>query len=345
MFARAGSAIVVALFALTAVAKPFTGTFIADGRPQWMALLVLTQTDGGVTGFLTTVEPNGSGSTRSNTIAVDGSSDAQTLSLRTKTFLNLGGVTFVGHLSGSLLVLSVPSNSGELGSFHFRRGTEEAFNSSLASWHEQLAAAHAQKQRADRLASARAAKARRAQESAADVRNTIRAIASDAQDIERDAKLDRDFADCEKALEDAVHAAAQLDDRSGEETCSYLRSELSYLASELRYLDSQRSYLERGITGVETSLQQLRRTASTLAQQLPAMHTAVAADLTAAVPSKSVQNLDSAARDVLRSLPNFTSEIAQSLRTYRTRADELVTQGKRLYSETAKRVENANCRR
>ena len=84
-----------ALFAVTVFAalgldaRPFTGTFVADARPSWLAFLSLTQAADGVKGVLTVATPDDHGMTKSDVVAVEGSVDGNTISIQTKTFLNL----------------------------------------------------------------------------------------------------------------------------------------------------------------------------------------------------------------------------------------------------------------
>src|SRR5437879_5662566 len=109
-----GVLLLLLICASPALARPFTGTFIADGRPRWMGFLSLTQTDHSVNGFLLVAQPNDHGATTSETITVEGSADGNAMTLHSKTFLSFGSVTFDGRLSGSVLTLSFPSSSGRV---------------------------------------------------------------------------------------------------------------------------------------------------------------------------------------------------------------------------------------
>jgi hypothetical protein len=123
-----------ALFAVTVFAalgldaRPFTGTFVADARPSWLAFLSLTQAADGVKGVLTVATPDDHGMTKSDVVAVEGSVDGNTISIQTKTFLNLGSVTLAGRLLNGTLALSMPDATGRILSMKFVRGTEAKFN-------------------------------------------------------------------------------------------------------------------------------------------------------------------------------------------------------------------------
>src|SRR5450759_281642 len=93
---------------------PFSGEFVADNRPSGMVFLSTTQAGAAVNGVLMNVVPDGRGGRASQAVAVDGSADSDTVTLRAKAALGLINVTLSGRADGKRLVLSGSSSSGRI---------------------------------------------------------------------------------------------------------------------------------------------------------------------------------------------------------------------------------------
>ncbi|HEX3067279.1 MAG TPA: hypothetical protein VHX14_01800 [Thermoanaerobaculia bacterium] len=331
------------LFAYEVTAKPFTGTFVADGRPRWMEFLSLTQTELGVRGFLLVVEPDGRGGTKSETATVEGAADGNELTLRTETFLNLGSTTIGGRVAGAVLTLSFPSSSGQVTSTRFKRGGQEAFNAALTIWQTQLKAAFIKQRKIEEILEARAAKARAAIEAASALREAALALVDAGKDLERFAVFKQQLSGCQVALKAMTDFADRLDHDAQSDRCLWLRSQVDYLSSQLEYLRGARAYLEEHAVTIDERTRDFQQQRGRFEQQLRAFDRATADDPTGSVSAVDARNLDDASRKLLGAAIEEVEHTQSVLRDGRSNADVIVNNGAELYKEVSRRV-SAPCR-
>jgi len=202
------------LCACATFASPFTGTFVADARPSWIALLSITQSGHAVSGFLLIAEPNARGGTSSSTVRLEGAADEAQLTLQTQTFLGLSNVTFVGHLSRNAVILNVPTPSGKIQSATFVRSDESTFNVSLSEWQAQLKTAYARRKRIEHAAEVQGAKAQAARDAAADLVDLLRRFSSTVDNLRQSTDFTGDLDACARALQTMRHFAQEIDLRA-----------------------------------------------------------------------------------------------------------------------------------
>jgi len=344
MVRRVVLSLVVLLYASEVRAKPFTGTFIADGRPRWMEFLSLTQTEQGVRGFLLVVEPDDRGGTKSNSVTVEGAADGNALTLRSETFLNLGSATISGTLAGAVLTLSFPSSSGQVTSTRFKRGGQEPFNTALTIWQTQLKAAFIKRRKAEEILEARAARARAASEAASEVRDAGLALISAGKDLERFAVFKQQLSGCEVALKAMTDFADRLNHEARSSDCSWLRSQVDYLSAQLEYLRSARAYLEDHAVTIDEHAKDFQQRRARFERQLRVFDRATEEDPTVTVSPVDVRNLDDASRKLLGAATEEVERIHSVLREGRSNADVIVTKGAELYKEMSRRISTTPCR-
>lgn len=119
----------------------FTGTYMVDKRPSDIDFLNLVQTGNTVRGYLIIITPNASvngsiptasGSTKSTTISLTGTADGNAFYLSKTTLLN--NWEFTGRREGNQVILSYPSQSGQIGSRIMTPASQQEFNSLLYDW-------------------------------------------------------------------------------------------------------------------------------------------------------------------------------------------------------------------
>src|SRR6266542_6623626 len=121
------------------VPSTLSGGYLADGRPEWLEYLNLTQSDQAVNGSMVHVQPDGKGGTKSTTVPVLGTTDGTTVSLTASAFFNLVNVSISGKRTGDVIVLTGPDDTGKMRSVSYRRAGTDAFNQMLEAWQKQLA--------------------------------------------------------------------------------------------------------------------------------------------------------------------------------------------------------------
>lgn len=142
LLARNMVAVLMAMIPLLASAENrFTGTYMADARPQEMIYLALTQTQDSVAGAMTIVTPDHEGNVESRTLPLRGTADGNTISLVAEQFLNDLAIT--GRKKGGSITLTFPGLSGGLATLSFTPASENDFNAVLTKWRQQLLAMHA----------------------------------------------------------------------------------------------------------------------------------------------------------------------------------------------------------
>ena len=85
---------------------------MADERPNDLNFLSLTQSGNTVTGYLTIVVPDGQGSTKAETISLQGTTDGDAITLNANYFF--GNAVITGRRTGNQLVLSNATQSGQI---------------------------------------------------------------------------------------------------------------------------------------------------------------------------------------------------------------------------------------
>ena len=133
---------------------------MADQRPSWVGYLALTHTGSTVSGYLQTALPDGTGSTKSHSAAIEGTTSGNAVTLQTSGFLGMGAVAMTGSKQGDALVLTVPNSTGTLDTLRYTAAQEAAYNDKVGTWQRELGAAHQQRLAAQAAATAQAAAAR-----------------------------------------------------------------------------------------------------------------------------------------------------------------------------------------
>ena len=334
------------LWAMGALARPFTGTFVADGRPQWLELLSLTQTEQSVSGYLLVAEPDDEGGTKSQMVTVEGAADGSVVTLHAKTFLNLGSATFIGRVAGATLTLSFPTNTGAVASHRFLRSSEERFNAALRSWQRDLHAAYEKRRRVENAAAARAAKAEAVNDAGYRLRNAANGLEANTSALHARADFAQNLDGCANALTAMRDTVRRIDeDLARHAECSWLRDQLSYLKDQLSYLRGSRSYLEDHIRSVADLSKELQQNGIEANQRLQEFQVARASDPTGTVSVADAERIDTLIRALLRALGDECAHAAALSTDAQTRADTIVNNGARLYEETATRVAAGRCTR
>ncbi len=130
---------------LASAENRFTGTYMADVRPQQMIYLALTQTQDFVAGAMTIVTPDQKGGIGNQTVPIRGAADGNSISLMAERFLNNLAIT--GHKKGSSIVLTFPGASGGLAIVSFAPASENDFNAAVTKWRQSLHAMYADQER------------------------------------------------------------------------------------------------------------------------------------------------------------------------------------------------------
>lgn len=123
----------------------FTGTFMADFRPEGMMYLMLTQTQEVVSGSLMVVSPDSKGGTESQTVPLHGVADRDAITMTVKRLF--GDSMVSGRTQGEQIVLMFPSKSGFISTVTFVPASESEFNMILTDWRKQLASTYGETQR------------------------------------------------------------------------------------------------------------------------------------------------------------------------------------------------------
>ncbi|MDE2388873.1 MAG: hypothetical protein KGN35_07315 [Betaproteobacteria bacterium] len=124
----------------------FTGSFLADSRPDRMMYLVLTQTKDSVSGSLIIVTPDNLGNTKSRTLVLQGTTDGDAVTLISTRLLD-DSVVISGRKRKDKVMLLFPTDSGEILNIAFLPVAEDRYNHLLKQWQEELTVSHVQKQR------------------------------------------------------------------------------------------------------------------------------------------------------------------------------------------------------
>ena len=327
------------LWAAVASARPFTGTFVADGRPRWMQFLSLTQTQENVTGFLVIAQPDDRGGTTSDTISLDGVADGDSLTLHTKTFLNLGEATMTGRLNGSVLTLSFPLASGAMESNRFTRSNQERFNSALRAWQLDLKAAHEKRRAAEEVAAARERKADAARRSAQTLRDTATGLSTSGQALHVAASFTSQLAACDSALKAMQQTADRIEKELHRLTpCARLRDEVSYLGDQLSYLRDARSYLEDHARDVSDAARTLQEQRSELTTNVESFDLAVDADPTGSIAADRRREIIYASKALLKMTADEFENARRATSDARSAGDAAVAKGVALNDELKQRI-------
>ena len=247
--------------ATVSFARPFTGSYIANQRPHWLAFLSITQTDQHVRGFLTTTKPNSRGGTESETVAVEGITDGDAVTLESKTLFNLSNVTLTGRISGNTLMLSFPTSSGDLATVSFRRASEDTFNQVLATWRQELKLAYDQRRRREAAAAERQQKINDARESARRLAALAGELESSNAQILKRAQYQTAVAACGGAFEQMQALEPRFFQEHGEYKCSnlgYRLSDARYRQEDIKYRRGDLGYRIDDINNDEENLQQIQ---------------------------------------------------------------------------------------
>lgn len=125
------SVILVTFLNLTAAcsATGITGTYVAHAS-SFTEMLQLTQTsDGQISGVLSSAILKQDGSIRSEQTPVNGSADANQLTLNTRSILTfISSYSFAGTFSGNTIRLRLMDSKGNLSSEAFSRSSPDQFH-------------------------------------------------------------------------------------------------------------------------------------------------------------------------------------------------------------------------
>lgn len=125
----------------TAVLGPgtFSGTYLYDGRPNFIYFLSVTQTNNEVAGYLNNVRPDGRGGTQATTIPLNGTIDSNVVTLyasSTGRVYTLSRTT--GEDGGSRITFSFPTSSGGIAAEEVTPASQSDFNNLLSGWQASL---------------------------------------------------------------------------------------------------------------------------------------------------------------------------------------------------------------
>ncbi len=121
----------------TAVPGPstFSGTYMFDGRPDFIYFLSITQTGNEVAGFLNNVNPDGKGGTKATTLSLNGTTDSDVVTLYASSTGRVYTLSKTSAEDGSLgFVFSFPTDSGQIAAHEVTPASQYEFNSLLATW-------------------------------------------------------------------------------------------------------------------------------------------------------------------------------------------------------------------
>ena len=335
---------------------PFSGAFVADNRPAGMVFLSTTQTGSAVSGFLVNVVPDGRGGTTSQTVAVDGSADSDTVTLRAKAVLGLINVTLSGRADGRRLVLSSSSSSGRIESLTFSRSTQESFNARLTEWQASLSAQHEQEEaaritaesraRAEREeAAAREALTQRAQGSGIAFIASIHRLADAASALDRVTFEGEEHRYAQWWASMQRHAVHLHENASGGTAqCWVLRNELGFEKNDMDVVKQ----LGRSLAARETQLDDLvarvERDVAESERLEEVFSNAARADATGAIPSATVGEV----REKAKSSRAVVTQAIARARTRKATALESAAgherNGDAFFAESQRIVTSASCR-
>lgn len=177
----------------------FTGSFLADSRPDRMMYLVLTQTKNSVSGSLIIITPNSRGSTKSRALVLQGIADGDAITLTSTRFLD-DSIVINGRKQRNTIMLMFPTDSGKILNIAFLPTAEDRYNQLLNQWQEELEVNY-------RLLQAESANAQKEKEKltklADDLSNAINSIKSSL--------IEQNFEDLKFALENEQFALENLE--------------------------------------------------------------------------------------------------------------------------------------
>jgi hypothetical protein len=278
--------------------NPLSGTFAADDRPRSILYLSLTQTDGSLRGYMSAIEPDGRGGTRSDRADVDGVTDGRSVTLRTRQILGLVGTTFTGSQEGDALVLHFPTATGAMERVSFVRTSEEGLTRKVEAWRSELAEAHQKREaarKAREAAEAEAADRRRQQRAMTDAVRVLalarRELVAATAALSPPAEAGELVTACRKRVRDMQVAQAAIKARaSGPLACDALRS-LQAEARQMRWGLKEVEDLDRRFRNVEREMgARLERIEQAQDSLEKALH-AVAAAANAGPPDADVRSL------------------------------------------------------
>lgn len=118
----------------------FSGTFMADNRPDSLQFLSLTQSGNTVSGYLLHVRGYWPGGVSGTTFSVQGTVDGDAITL---SFSSCGLVigcavigSATGRKSGDTIVLTLPTESGTVDTLTFTPASQDTFNRAVAEFHQ-----------------------------------------------------------------------------------------------------------------------------------------------------------------------------------------------------------------
>lgn len=180
------------------VENRFTGTYMANARPQELIYLALTQTQDSIAGAMTIVTPNEKGGVASQTIPIRGTADGSAISLMAERFLNNLAIT--GRKNGSSIALTFPGVSGGLATLSFEPASENDFNGAVTKWRQALSANYTEQVR---LKAQEAAEHQKVEKLAGTLNDNVRAIKATG--------IGDDLSQAKSALQDERLALKQLE--------------------------------------------------------------------------------------------------------------------------------------
>lgn len=115
----------------------FTGTYMADGRPQQISFLSIVDSNHQIAGTITTIEPTRQGDVESSTNSITGTADGNSISLAIEQFI--GKTTLTGKKISGKIELNYPGKDGQISKVVFRSAAEEEFNIIVNQFKQNLA--------------------------------------------------------------------------------------------------------------------------------------------------------------------------------------------------------------
>lgn len=332
-------AIFVSLSSVTAFGRPYTGTYAANHRPHSLEFLSLTHTDRGITGYLLSVEPDTRGGTKSQTVTLDGEADGNVVTLRPRGLFGLPAATWTCRLTGAVLTISYPTDSGAVAADRFVRTSEEQFNSALAAWQSELKIAHARRQRADAQRAARQEKSDLAIRAFNDLRDSVGDLNVRARQLDGTMTFASDLAGLRSDLDSMRSTAREIGADITEGThCQNLPNRISYLEDQLAYLRDARSFVTDRESNAADAVKDLDTSRREVAERINVLDRATATDPTHRVPPKYASELATTARNVVSGTGVVSTRLLSRINAARRDADAVVAKGVALVTEMKQAV-------
>jgi len=339
MWARILAILVCLSSAVAVFGRPYTGTFAADHRPQSLEFLSLTQTDRGISGYLLRAEPDSRGGTKSQTVTLEGEADGNVVTLHIRGLFGLPAATWTCRLTGAVLTISYPTDSGAVAADRFVRTSEEQFNSALAAWQSELKIAHTRRQRADAQRAAREEKSDLAVRAFNDLRDSVLGLNERTKQLDGSLTFASDLSGLGSDLDSMRSTARDIGADIAEGThCQNLPDRISYLEDQLSYLRNARSFVADRESNAAEAIKDLDASRREVTERITVLDRAIAADPTHLVTPQYANELATTARNVVSGTGVVSTRLRSRISTARRDADAFLAKGVALVAEMKQAV-------